>query len=126
MPLRKPLPEILPNGPASNTAGGKLDRGPVMDGLESGPGAAGAAGAGAAGAWSVGVAFCALQTEASASPSAHRLSLWNLSNRIISPEMLSVFPSRREWRGTLAHDRVLRTCELYSDLKTGHITLTRQ
>jgi hypothetical protein len=39
---------------------------------------------------------------------------------------LSVFPSRREWRGTLAHNRVLRTCELYSDLKTGAVTLTRQ
>src|SRR5579871_5374828 len=47
VPERKPFTAILPNGPASKIAGGNDESGPVMDGLDSG---AGAAGAGAAAA----------------------------------------------------------------------------
>src|SRR5205807_3377563 len=44
-PLRMAFIEILPNGPASNVAGGNPDSGPVMAGCESGAGGVGVAGA---------------------------------------------------------------------------------
>jgi hypothetical protein len=98
IPLRNPFAEILPNGPASKTAGGKSASGPDIAGVLSG-----AAGGGSAGFWSAAGAFWALQTEASANPNVYKLIFCHLMNRIISPETLSVFPSRREKPGDFAH-----------------------
>src|SRR5579871_1236700 len=38
MPVRKPFTAILPKGPASKMAGGRLESGPVMDGVGRGAG----------------------------------------------------------------------------------------
>src|SRR5215472_11582494 len=89
MPLRKPFAETLPNGPASKTAGGKLDNGPVIEGADRGAGGGGSAGLAAwSGAAGVAGAFWALHIEASASPSAQMLIFCNCLNRII---LLRVF-----------------------------------
>src|ERR1035438_4167214 len=48
-PSRMPLTAMLPKGPASNMAGGRLDSGPVAAGGESGGGAGGGGGGGGAG-----------------------------------------------------------------------------
>src|SRR5690348_7955401 len=122
MPLRKPLPETLPNGPASKTAGGRLDSGPVMAGVERGAGGGGSAGLAAS---VVADAFWALHTEASASPSAQILIFSNLLNRIILLRMWVVSPYAARGARSRAQQSAanLRT---YSDLKTPPVTLTRQ
>lgn len=54
MPLTMALTAMLPKGPALNVAGGWLESGPVMDGVESGMDAPGAAGVAAAGGAATG------------------------------------------------------------------------
>src|ERR1035437_3200412 len=49
-PVRMPLTDSLPNGPASKVAGGSHCSGPVRTNVESGAGAAGASAGAAAGA----------------------------------------------------------------------------
>jgi hypothetical protein len=63
-PVRMPLTESLPNGPASKMAGGSHCSGPVRTNVESGAGAA--AGAGVAAGGGAGVEACASWTSAGA------------------------------------------------------------
>src|SRR5690348_17240422 len=99
MPLRNPFAEILPNGPASNTAGGRLAMGPVMAGVDSGPGGGGSAGLAAWSGVAAAGASWAAHTEASASPSAQILIVCSLLNRIVLLRNVGcVVPLRRERR----------------------------
>src|SRR5579871_3091113 len=124
MPLRKPLAETLPNGPASKTAGGRLDNGPDIEGAERGAGGGGSAGLAA---WSG--AFCAPHTEASASPSTQMLIFCNCVNRIILLRVILelVVLSPYAARGARSRARLsAANMRKYSDLKTPPVTPTRQ